>query len=186
MTIIRQDPKEFVLTKGGDRPALDCVKALYEADGSRLEMKNSFILERGDYLLAAVMDESVSDTELVLEGCYIDIFDPELPVISCKKIAPGSQALLVDMSKVEGSKPRVVASASRESDEVYGERTYSFIAKGPVETKAVTRVLLPSKPLSVTVDGKDVSDGSAWDAASRTYLVKYDNSPDGKSISFRW
>ena len=186
VTIIRQDPKEFVLTKGGDRPALDCVKALYEADGSRLEMKNSFILERGDYLLAAVMDESVSDTELVLEGCYIDIFDPELPVISCKKIAPGSQALLVDMSKVDGSKPRVVASASRESDEVYGERTYSFIAKGPVDTKAVTRVLLPSKPLSVTVDGKDVSDGSAWDAASRTYLVKYDNSPDGKSISFRW
>ena len=42
----------------------------------KLTEKNNFYLERGPYVIAAVMDESVSDEPLKIEGCYIDLFDP--------------------------------------------------------------------------------------------------------------
>jgi len=186
VTILRNNPKEFVLTEGGDAEEIATVKALYEADGATLEFKNNFTLSRGNYLLAAVVDESVSDEPLVLDGCYIDVFDPELPVLAQKTVAPGTQVLLVDLAKVDKTKPAVVASASRESDEVITENSYSFIAKGPQDTKAVTRVVLPAQPSSVTIDGVEVLDEAAWDAAGNTYVVKYDNSPEGTELVFRW
>lgn len=186
VTILRNNPKEFVLTEGGDAEEIATVKALYEADGATLEFKNNFTLSRGNYLLAAVVDESVSDEPLVLDGCYIDVFDPELPVLAQKTVAPGTQVLLVDLALVDKTKPAVVASASRESDEVITENSYSFIAKGPQDTKAVTRVVLPAQPSSVTIDGVEVLDETAWDAAGNTYVVKYDNSPEGTELVFRW
>ncbi len=59
--VLRQDPKEFVLTQGGDARLVGSVRDLYEelcGDGA-LEFKNHFRLSRGMYELVSVMEESV-------------------------------------------------------------------------------------------------------------------------------
>lgn len=181
--IIRQDPKEFVLEKNGAEPLIDAVEELC---GGSIEKKNNFILERGMYLLAAVLDESVSPEPLKLDGRYIDLYDPSLPICQNVEVRPGVQRLFIDLSKVRKDSPMILAAASRAENETLSGRTFSYVAKSPAATVNVSRVLLPAAPKSLKVNDKECLDQTCWDEASQTYLLTFDNNPDGVSVEFAW
>lgn len=181
VTVIRQDPKEFTVNEGGDTEYVNAVAAL-----TPLRFKNKFRLDRGPFTLVAVMDESVSDEPLSLKGKYIDMFDPSLPVVESATVVPGSQAFLLDLKKVKKGAPQVLAASFREEDEKRGASSYAFTAKSPVETSGIGRVRLPRKPKSVKVDGRETLSADRWDAASATYLVEFENSPEGVPVIFTW
>ncbi len=186
--VMRRNPKRFVLKQGGDKDYVQLISHLYErATGKELEVKNYLHLQRGMYEICATMDESVSREPHVMEGLFIDLFDPALPIITRKSVQPGTQAYLINMKNVKNKrKPQVLAAAYRASDEVRERHAYSFVAKGPQDIVATSRVLLPSKPLRVTVNGQDVMDVSCWDENSRTYMLQVNNSPDGLQVRFEW
>lgn len=182
--VLRHDPKEYVLEKGGDAKLMETVREAY----GKLDIKNSFYLERGCYTLAAVVDESeAGDSPLTLKGKFIDLFDPELPVMREKTVKPGEQAFLFDISRVKDKKqPQVLAAASRQYDEQRTANSYSFVAKSPAQTSNVMRILLPKKAKSVKVEGtKDCT----WDWNSNdlnTLLLKFENNPDGVKVDITW
>ncbi len=181
--VIRQDPKEFVLNAGGDAALLAAVRQAY----GKIEEKNSFLLERGPYVLAAVVDEHVvSDQPLVLTGHYIDLFDPTLPVLSQKIVKPGEQSFLYNLDRLSNKKKaQVLASASRQENEQRTSRSFSFTSKSPADTDNVMRILLPREPREVSVDTqKDWK--WEWDKASRTMLLRFENNPDGVHVSISW
>ena len=180
--IIRQDPKEFVLENKGAEPLIDAVEELCGG----IEKKNSFLLERGMYLLAAVLDESVSSGPLKLEGRYIDLYDPSLPICENVEIRPGVQRLFIDLSKVRKDSPMILAAASRAENETLSGRTFSYVAKSPAATVNVSRVLLPAAPKSLKVNDKECLDLRCWDEAGQTYLLTFDNNPDGVAVEFAW
>lgn len=181
--IIRQDPKEFVLENNGAEPLIDAVEELC---GGNIEKKNSFLLERGMYLLAAVLDESVSPEPLKLDGRYIDLYDPSLPICQNVEVRPGVQRLFIDLSKVRKDSPMILAAASRAENETLSGRTFSYVAKSPAATVNVSRVLLPAAPKSLKVNDKECLDQTCWDEASQTYLLTFDNNPDGVAVEFAW
>ncbi|MDR0824727.1 MAG: hypothetical protein LBN74_06495, partial [Prevotella sp.] len=186
--IIRQDPKEYILTEKGDAKLLGIVQNLYKnVTKSDLLFKNNFHLTRGNYELISVLDESVSDNPFILKGLFIDLFDPRLPVLTEKAVQPGNQSMLFNIKSVKDKKtPKVLATAARVSDEKREKGSYSFIAKSPIETSNVTRILLPNKPKDCIVDNPDGSRLTAasweWDKNSNTVLVKFENNPDGISV----
>lgn len=181
--IIRQDPKEFVLEKNG---AETLIGAVEELRGGSIEKKNSFLLERGMYLLAAVLDESVSPEPLKLDGRYVDLYDPSLPICENVEVRPGVQRLFIDLSKVRKDSPMILAAASRAENETLSDRTFSYVAKSPAATVNVSRVLLPAAPKSLKVNDKECLDLNCWDEASQTYLLTFDNNPDGVAVEFAW
>lgn len=182
--VLRHDPKEYVLEKGGDAKLMETVREAY----GKLDIKNSFYLERGCYTLAAVVDESeAGDSPLTLKGKFIDLFDPELPVLREKTVKPGEQAFLFDISRVKDKKqPQVLTAASRQYNEQRTANSYSFVAKSPAQTSNVMRILLPKKAKSVKVEGtKDCT----WDWNSNdlnTLLLKFENNPDGVKVDITW
>lgn len=188
--LMRQDPKEFVLTPMQDKGLLQQVVSAYEGRGGKFEMKNNFQLKRGPYVIASVMDEGVDDQPLTIKGLFIDLFDPTLPVLETKEVAPGSQAYLYDLGEVKKKQPQVLAAASRVYDEKVSGRKYSFITKSPSKTKNVMRILLPSKPVSVNIakDRKEaVTDFTqSWDERSKTCLLQFENSSDGMGVEIDW
>ena len=183
--IIRKDPKEYVLTPDADEELVEAVKELYALSGEGIEFKNSFRLSRGPYELVAVMDESVGDDPLRLSGRFIDLYDPALPVLTGVDIRPGTQGFFYDLDKA-GKAPRILAAASRAYDIRKKGRSFSFTAKGPVETTNVSRVLLPSRPSSVLVRGLETFDPARWDEVGNTYLLSFENDPEGIGVVFRW
>lgn len=71
----------------------------------------------------------------IAKGKYIDLFDPQLPVLEIKEVSPGTQALLIDMDRVDKKKKsQVLASSCRIYDEKSTAHTYSFTGKAPVNT----------------------------------------------------
>lgn len=191
--VIRQNPKEFILTVGADKPFLKVVKNAYEKDAKagELTFKNSLYLERGPYDIVSVMDESVDAKPYVVKGPVIDLFDPALPVLSEKVINPGEQALLYDVNRIKDKmQPKVPTSASRVSDEVRTANDYSFMCKSPINTINSMRVLLTSVAKSVTItnsQGEKMADvKTSWDASSNTSYLSFDNSPDGIKVNMTW
>ena len=100
--ILRNDPKEYVLSAGGDEELVKTVSTLYQKKTKEsLYFKNSFVLERGMYKIIAVLDESVTNEPYIAKGKYIDLFDPQLPILETKEVSPGTQALLIDIDQVD-------------------------------------------------------------------------------------
>lgn len=186
--VVKQNPKEYVLTPGADQSLVDLVKTAYEQDAraGRLLFKNSFYLERGNYCLASVVDEgAVSDRPLVLKGLFIDLYSHTLPVVTKKTVKPGEQAFLyrLDGMKANGQ-PRVLAAASRQYDERVTADSYSFVAKSPKNTTNVMRVLLPKAPRRVSISGEKFS--YKWDSHSHTLFLGFENDPDGVRVNIKF
>lgn len=186
--IIRKDPKEYIIKPESDTQLIYKVKIMFEekAKAGALEFKNYFTLERGPYIIAAVLDEASTNEPLVLRGCYIDLFDSELPVLSFISINPDRQRLLYDVSKAERGVPQILASAGRAYEEKRDGEKYSFIAKGPAETINNARILLPKRPESIKVKGKEVVKECPWDDKSQTCLLSFKNEPDGVPVIISW
>ncbi|MBQ8046576.1 MAG: hypothetical protein IJ196_01445 [Prevotella sp.] len=180
--VIRQDPKEFVMKALGDGPLLAAVERAY----GPLQLKNSFYLERGPYVLASVVDENmVSDQPLILKGRFIDLFDPKLPVVSQKTVKPGEQAFLYDVNTVADRRvAQVLASASRQYDEQRGRRSYSFTSKSPANTDNIMAILLPRKPKRIEVGAARYE--SLWDKQSKVLHLAFENSPEGVHVEIAW
>ena len=179
--VLRHNPKEFVMTAGADSLLLQTLKQAY----GPYEQKNSFVLQRGPYLMASVVDESpVSSEPLLLKGRFIDLFDPSLPVLAEKLVQPGEQAFLYDLDKVaDHTRPQVLAAASRQYDETFTAHSFSFVSKSPANTGNVIRLLLPKEPNVVNVD---VTSQWSWDASSRTLLLEFENDPNGVTVRLGW
>ena len=184
--VIRKDPKHFVLEDGGDGTYFSTIsQAYHKACGEEVEQKNYFIVNRSPYVVAAVLDESVSKEPLTLQGLYIDLFDKDLPVLKEKILQPGEQGYLYDLNAVpDGVCAKVLCGASRIYEESVSGNSYTFVAKSPAETTNVSRILLPVKPSSVTVNGSEVD--TQWDEDSKTLRFTFENDPDGVKVEIRW
>ena len=175
--VLRADPKEFVMTPGGETAVLKAVEDLY---GS-LSKKNYLRLERGPYMVAAVMDETPDMSPLKLEGKYIDLYDPSLPVLDGATLPPGSRKLLYDLDK-RPDETAILAEAGRSTNLRRTRNSLSYITKGPAGTVNRSRVSLPKEPLSVEAEGSSWT----WDEDSRTLLLEFQNNPDGVSVLIKW
>ena len=187
--VIRKDPKEFVVKADKDKELVDKVKYLYDekTNSESLEFKNSFFLERGHYDLVSVLEESVSDEPYIIKGMLIDLFDHQLPILTEKVVAPGEQAFLFNIGRIENPKePQILASASRAYDEEFDKDKYSFIVKSPINTTNSMRILLPKKPneivINETIENKDIEHKYEWDEMSKTCWLEFENSPDGIKV----
>ena len=191
--IIRNDPKEFVLTENGDKMFVGILSELYEqkAKAGKIVMKNYFSLKRGPFELTAVMDESTDNNPFVLNGLFVNLFDPNLPVLNQKQVNPGEQAFLYNLTELQNSDvPKIVAAAGRAENEKTEANRYSFTLKSPLNTTNAMRIYLPKNPMQVKIadaQGKELSDVfSEWNQLSRTLLLKFENHPDGISVNISW
>lgn len=184
--IVRKDPKEYVLSKGGDARLLQIAEEFYReaTQGKDLQYKNSFSLMRGNYELTAVLDENEDKKPVVLLGNYIDMFDSQIPVIHRKEILPGSQSMLYNLDSVKDkNKAQVLVSGARVYEEASTKQLFSCVAKGPLNTTNVMRILLPKEPKELTVLNKSktnvVRNEWKWDKSSHTLWTTFENDPEG-------
>lgn len=191
--VLRHDPKEYVLERGGDKTFVETVAKAY----GRLQQKNSFFLERGPYTLAAVLDENmVSDEPFVLKGDYINLFSPELTYHSEFVVQPGTQAFLYNLSKIDKKRAQVIASASRQYDEKETADGFSFTSKSPLNTTNIICLYLPKGYKSVDVkctnaEGKPIDYklndlGTAKGTyANHLLWLSFENFPDGVNVEVK-
>lgn len=190
--IIRRDPKEFVMQANGDNEFTGTLQRAYEQDAKagKLIFKNSLYVKRGPYDIVSVIDENTDAAPYVIKGPVIDLFDPELPVLTEKSVEPGHQALLYNLSRMPGKQPQVLASASRIYNEKVSPGGYAFLSKSPLNTTNSVRIYLPKEPTRIELtdhQGNRIADvKSSWDALSHTCYLSFENSPEGTEVRLSW
>ena len=150
---------------------------------------NAFVLHRGPYLIASVMEECVCDTPSEFNGQFVNLFEVSLPVINNIKIKPGEQILLYDISKIKESLVLIAASSRIESLNEK-DNGFQFVARGPEGVKAVARFYCEKRPINTLAKeyktNKGVTIDFNWDDKSSTVLFEYSNYPDGVVIDVEW
>jgi len=144
---------------------------------------NHLVLRRGPYVVAAGLESAEGESDHVLKGRFVDLFDAQLKVVDAVTLDASRRALLLDLDRVASKGPRVLAAAGRVTDEAPKGDGLSFFVRGPKDITASVRVALAHAPKSVAVDGKPVEAGSqSWDDASKTLLLRFPNSADAVRV----
>ncbi|MDX9972559.1 MAG: hypothetical protein RBU21_06180 [FCB group bacterium] len=173
---VADKPSDYTRSPEGAEKVRSLVKEMLAAQGGEWKEQNYVKLQRGPFVVATVLDESVSDKPLEFSGTFVDLFNPMLPVVKTVTLQPATRDLLYDLSwpAKQGIKAKVVAAGSRIRNEKLDGNVFTFNARGPVGTNARARVLLPKEPTKVASDpALDVQ--QAWDAGSSTLLLTFPN-----------
>ena len=162
-------------TDGADRVTKD-VSDLLALKNIPWKTQHYLAVQRGPYLVASVLDESVSEEPVVFNGTYIDVFDPMLKITKTRSLSPNERTLLynIDWAKKKGITAKVLAAAARVRDEKLDGNTFSFTIRGPESTVGRARVLLPKKPVSIKTT-PEISLEQAWDEESATLWLSFPN-----------
>ncbi len=174
--ILRDSPTALQQRTEGAATVIDLAREMLAARGDVLKTQHYLALRRGPYVIASVLDESVSGTPLRLSGNYVDLFDPALPYVTDRVLKPGERTLLYDLDWLEkqGIPVKVAAAGARIRAESVEKGVLRFTARGPAKTFGCARIRLPRAPKSVGTSGEDPVT-SRWDEASSTLWLRFGN-----------
>lgn len=157
------------------------------ASGIRLPWKesNALILRRGPYVIAAGLDESLTAAPATLKGRFINLFDPDLPVLNQVTISSGARMLLFDLNAPQSGSSRIVAAAARVRDEQTTGNELTFRADGIGGTNAVIRIRAKAAPRKITL-GSSAVEPSQYDFEQGTLRLRFANSPEPVNIKIQF
>ena len=140
--------------------------------GLEYKERNYFLKRRGPYLLASVMNESISNDPLTLDGRFVNLFDPKLEILKKATINPNERAWLLDLARVTAPTPALLASSCRVESMKQTDDGLVLEATSPSEITAVTLLKLDAKPARVLVDGVE-AENIRWDEESQTLFFAF-------------
>lgn len=144
-----------------------------------VEFKNNLVVERDAYIVAAVMDESITDEPLTFEGLFVDMFSAKFDVITKKTLYPNDKCMLLDLSKVKDELAVLGTSVRIFSLENKGDKiTCDFYGAG--ELNAHIRIKVPFKVTEAEIDGEKVE--CVYDEQSKTVLVSFKSFPKNRKL----
>lgn len=163
------------------------VRDAFKAAGQTFTERNYLELQRGPFLVAAGLDESVSVPPKQITGKYVNLFDAALPILDSVTLTPGSRYLLLNLNSDAIKTPSVVAAACKTlGAKTLADGSFSFFAMGPDKIEAAVRVRLKAEPTVVKVDDQPLSSAdSVWDGPTHTLLLRFPNSAAGHQITIR-
>ncbi len=152
-----QRPVEFSASAQGAERVVAAAELAARKIGLKWRETNYLLLRRGQYLIAAGLDESIEGKPRLLHGRFVNLFDSELRVQNDISIAPGSRWFLLDLDAVRNGRPRLLASACKALLKAQKDDQISFVVQGVGETPAIMLLESGKAPRAVTLDGKTVT-----------------------------
>jgi hypothetical protein len=159
-------------------------KALARAGGS-LVQPGTFCLRRGSFVIAHAVTNPLN-----MKGEFVDLFQPELPIVREISLKPGQSGLYRDVAMIKGRSKgsrRVLHCTHRLMEERWSKQEGRLVIRGPAETPGVVRLRIDRMKWS-TPTGRS-HDGKRVDVLSRvegeTALLTFPNDPQGVTLEFR-
>lgn len=150
-------------------------RALKAAGGTYAEA-TAFVSRRGPYVAVRTLS-----AEKELTGRYVNLLDPQLPILEDPVIPERSGAFLVEAPKTAA---RLLAAAGRVTGLREGADGVGFAAKGPAGTWGAARIQCGSRKVlgakAMDLLGRVVS--VSVERSGSTVLVRYPNSPSGVAV----
>ncbi len=150
--------------------------------GIDFKERNYFLKRRGPYLLASVMNESISNDPLTINGRFVNLFDPKLEIQRRATIRPNERAWLLDLDRVTAPSPAVLASSCRiESISNRADGAVVLDVTSASDIVAITLLKLDAQPQDVFVDGVK-AENVRWDEETHTLFFSFQSSGKGTIV----
>jgi hypothetical protein len=155
--------------------------ALNKAGEPDLQKPGFFKMRRGSFIITHSTTSSVDIT-----GKMVDIFDPDLPVLTNPTINAGDSCLYRDVTnQLQSNQPSILHSTHRLISEDYSNSVLSFVVCGPQDTPAVVRLFYPYSGIENNISVYDSNDQSTTFNLvddGETFRLNFPNAPDGITV----
>ncbi|MCQ2476436.1 MAG: hypothetical protein MJ125_01200 [Clostridia bacterium] len=145
--------------------------------GYEITWSDNFEMHRGDYVIAAVLDEEKNAESLELKGVYADMFSPDFEVKRDYTVNAGECAFLLDLEKTEdiilGTSVRITSLDMRD----YG---CEISCRGAGDFTASIRLRLPFDADYSTVDGEKIN--LVKDEIGGSVLLRFESTDKERNI----
>lgn len=179
---------DSTVIKGDYLPLLDKAMNLAGQEAG-LEQPGNLCMRRGAFIVA-----HAGEREITLEGRFVDVFDPELPVRENMTLGPGASGVYRDVeatiaaNREAGDRPCVLHCTHRLVREETKRSSLRALVRGPAGTPAVMRVFTagrtPSEVAAQKVQGGPVD--MDWRQDGDTLRLRFPNEPAGASVFLKW
>jgi hypothetical protein len=180
------NPAALAKEKEGDVILLKAVRKAAEGARVRWKETNHLLLRRGPYLIGAGLEEAPNPGAARIDGQFIDLFNPDLPLLNSVALEPGARRLLLDLSRVQSPAPQVLASACKVYSAKSDRNEYRCTIEGIADTPGLLLLGGSQAPRSIELDGQrlaaqrsDPSNGLLWiafrnEARPRELVVRFE------------
>ena len=166
---LQKNPAQLAGTAAGADQVIGITKRAATRAKLKWRETNYLLLERGPYVIAAGLDESIPGEPKILHGRFVNLFDPELRVLETVSLTPGTRYFLRDLNATKGHEPQLVASAGRALRIAQEDKALSFAVEGVAQTPALMLFQTSQAPKSITLDEQPLdqfnfsrTDGALW------------------------
>jgi hypothetical protein len=152
---------------------------------SALKQPGFFCLKRGPFL---VVHAATKPFELA--GQFIDVLDPDLPLIQRISLKPGDSGLYRDVAEIlnareaSSNQPRVLHCTHRLMAEKWSRDGGRLLIRGPSQTPAIVRLAADGGSAPRVTASNVAGDPVAVDVRveNRTVALRFPNDPGGVSL----
>jgi hypothetical protein len=151
---LKENPARLASDEHGDTTVAAAAKEAAARAGLAWRETNYLLLRRGPYLIGAGLDETTVVKPKSIRGSFVDLFSPELALRDEVKFLPGSHFLLLDLTAMAGTEPRLLASACKALPLKSPGGPLCFLVEGVARTPSVVLLRSARRPHSIALDGK--------------------------------
>jgi hypothetical protein len=178
-----ESPAALSHQQGGAQKVRDLCMTAAKSAGIDWQESPALVLHRGPYVVAAVLPSTTEPIEL--NGRFIPLFNPALPVVTHVVLRPNHRQLLVDLDQLRDSQPCIASASGRVVNEHRDGTNLSFAVGGIDNTPCVVQIACSGKPTSVTVGDKSISEGD-WSFGDGVLRLHFENSIDPLPVTIKF
>ncbi|MBQ3888640.1 MAG: hypothetical protein II738_02725, partial [Clostridia bacterium] len=177
------------VTLGFKKEGSDGLRAFVREAASRkglsIPFKNYLDLRRGNLIISACLEHSVTDEPKVYTGRFADMFTPDFALTNEKRVAPGERSVLFDLDTVADQDLAVIGTSVRflSMTDDRAAKTVTAQVRGIAGIRAAVRLKVPFAVTAADVDGAPCT--VAYDADSQTVLLRFPNTQGEHTLTVR-
>ena len=171
---LRERPADLAATAEGAGRVVEATRQAALTAKLKWRETNYLLLRRGPYLIAAGLDESIDGAPRALKGRFVDLFDPDLRVVTNLTLDPGSRRFLLDLDAAANGDPRVLLSACKALPLKQARDQMTVAVEGVGKTPAIVLVHAPKPPREVTLGDKPLQSFD-YSSAEGLLWIRFEN-----------
>ncbi|MDH7601450.1 MAG: hypothetical protein QHI38_04805 [Armatimonadota bacterium] len=144
--------------------------------GMRYREQRHMAVRRGPYVAVRTFED-----EKRLEGWYVDILDPNLPVVKDPVVGPQRCAFYRDVTNQLAGEPRLLHCAYRLEEKTETADYSRFRVSGPEGTKGIVRVAKNGRRPAEVSPAECLVEEDA-----QTLAVRFSNKPESVTLEIKW
>ena len=181
--VMAEDPINIANSREVCSIYLENMSALFASAGERFDKNNAFLMERGPFVIGAVLDEIEDSGEMLVSGTYIDMLDHRFSVVTDPVLRPGEVGL---WRRAEEN--GILAATGRVSNCSADEHGIQFDLRGPSPMLAAVRLKTKNGFATATVKAGDevIPCTVQTEQAANTALLNFEMPAGGATVEIKW